>query len=172
MTPAVISKTRHLFFWNNSPEQDQEPCDPPVPPTAGEQRTQHRCAAEKLQHCQTNVTNLNNWDGFLGDSFVLSSWKASAQDSWKEPCCLWYVEKALKQKVHFLLTLLACSSCSESSSRAVACLCLISWIWASWFLVSSSIAFFSSATSCSRFVLEEAQRITKKSTLQFFINHR
>ena len=52
------------------------------------------------------------------------------------------------------LTLLACSSCSDTSSSAVPCLCLTSWIWASWFLLSSSMAFFSSATSCSRLDLE------------------
>ncbi len=60
--------------------------------------------------------------------------------------------------LYIRLTLLACSSCSEISSRAVPCLCLISWIWDSWFFISSSMAFFSSATSCSRLVLREQKK--------------
>lgn len=51
-------------------------------------------------------------------------------------------------------TRLDCSSWSVSSSTAWVCFCLISWIWASWVLFSSSMALFSSVTSCSRLALD------------------
>lgn len=53
----------------------------------------------------------------------------------------------------FVFTLLACSSCSVSSSTAWPCFCLRSWICDSWLRPSSSMAFFNMATSCSRFAL-------------------
>lgn len=47
-------------------------------------------------------------------------------------------------------TRFVCSSCSASSSTACECFCLMSWIWASWVLASSSRVFFRMFTSCSR----------------------
>ncbi|TNN57997.1 hypothetical protein EYF80_031821 [Liparis tanakae] len=53
-----------------------------------------------------------------------------------------------------LRTRLDCSSWSVSSSTDCVCFCLISWSWDSWLRFSSSMAFFSRFTSCSRLALE------------------
>lgn len=90
--------------------------------------------------------------GFLHRHLVLQE-----QHTWR---MLLVFFKCLLSIEHFSLsttlfiTLLACSSCSLSSSNAWLCFCLMSAICCSWILASSSRLFFSWVTSVSRLDLE------------------
>ncbi len=65
------------------------------------------------------------------------------------------------------ITLLACSSCSLSSSNAWLCFCLMSAICCSWSLASSSRLFFSWVTSVSRLVLERQNEVVNEKLTKF-----
>lgn len=65
-----------------------------------------------------------------------------------------------------LVTLLACSSCSLSSSNAWLCFCLMSAICCSCTLASSSRVLFSWATSVSRLDLDGEERLTSKGQVK------
>lgn len=68
------------------------------------------------------------------------------------------------------LTRLVCSSCSPSSFTDWSCFCFISFTWASWLRPSSSIIFFSIATSCSLLALSKKEATANIYSTMFHVN--
>lgn len=112
---------------------------------------------------QVFVVTLQILDAFFQVAFELMQKRQAVRFFRRAPRCKLQMELSGDG-----LTLLACSSCSDSSSSTLLCLCLISWIWTLWFFISSSMAFFSSATSCSRLVLEKKRKSSLTYCLHIF----